>query len=39
MAEILVNNLGKTDGKRYMISDAAKMIDVESHVQIGRAHV
>ena len=32
MAEILVNNLGKTDGKRYMISDAAKMIDVESHV-------
>ena len=32
MAEILVNNLGKTDGKRYMISDAAKMIDVVSHV-------
>lgn len=32
MAEILINNLGRTEGKRYMISDAAKLVDVESHV-------
>lgn len=32
MAEVLITNLGRTEGKRYMISDAAKMVDVESHV-------
>lgn len=32
MAEIMINNVGVTEGKRYMISDAAKLIDVESHV-------
>lgn len=32
MAEVYMTSLGKTQGKRYMISDAAKMVDVESHV-------
>ncbi len=32
MAEVFITSLGKTEGKRYMISDAAKMVDVESHV-------
>ena len=32
MAEVMINNVGATEGKRYMISDAAKLIDVESHV-------
>jgi len=32
MAEVLITNIGRTEGKRYMISDAAKMVDVESHV-------
>ena len=32
MAEVYITSLGKTEGKRYMISDAAKMVDVESHV-------
>ena len=32
MAEVMVTNVGATEGKRYMISDAAKLIDVESHV-------
>ena len=32
MAEVMINNVGATEGKRYMISDAAKLVDVESHV-------
>lgn len=32
MAEVFITSLGKTEGKRYMISDAAKLVDVESHV-------
>ena len=32
MAEMYITSLGRTEGKRYMISDAAKMVDVESHV-------
>lgn len=32
MAEVIINNVGINEGKRYMISDAAKLIDVESHV-------
>ena len=32
MAEVMINNVGITEGKRYMISDAAKLIDVETHV-------
>lgn len=32
MAEVLITNMGRIEGKRYMISDAAKLVDVESHV-------
>lgn len=32
MAEVMINNVGATEGKRYMISDAAKLIEVETHV-------
>lgn len=32
MAEVTVTNIGAIEGKRYMISDAAKLIEVESHV-------
>ena len=32
MTEVMVTNVGATEGKRYMISDAAKLIDVETHV-------
>ncbi len=32
MAEVYITSLGKTEGRRYMISDAAKLVDVESHV-------
>lgn len=32
MADMIITNIGKTEGKRYMISDAARLIDVESHV-------
>ena len=32
MAEVYITSIGKTEGKRYMISDAAKLVDVESHV-------
>lgn len=32
MAEVFIASLGKTEGKRYMISDASKLVDVESHV-------
>ena len=32
MAEVSITNVGASEGKRYMISDAAKLIDVESHV-------
>lgn len=32
MAEVSITNVGAMEGKRYMISDAAKLIDVESHV-------
>lgn len=32
MADVMITNLGKTEGKRYMISDAARLVDVESHV-------
>lgn len=32
MAEVMITNVGATEGKRYMISDAAKLIDVETHV-------
>ena len=32
MAEVMITNMKAAEGKRYMISDAAKLIDVESHV-------
>ena len=32
MAEVMITNVGASEGKRYMISDAAKLIDVETHV-------
>ena len=32
MAEVMVTSVGATEGKRYMISDAAKLIEVETHV-------
>lgn len=32
MADVMITNMGRTEGKRYMISDAAKLVDVESHV-------
>ena len=32
MAEVMINNVGATEGKRYMISDAARLVDVETHV-------
>lgn len=32
MADMMITNMGRTEGKRYMISDAARLVDVESHV-------
>lgn len=32
MADVMITNMGRTEGKRYMISDAARLVDVESHV-------
>ena len=32
MAEVIITNTGVNEGRRYMISDAAKLIDVETHV-------
>ena len=32
MADVMMTNMGRTEGKRYMISDAARLVDVESHV-------
>ena len=32
MVDVMVTSVGATEGKRYMISDAAKLIDVETHV-------
>lgn len=29
---MMIANINRTEGRRYMISDAAKMVDVESHV-------
>lgn len=29
---MIIANINRTEGRRYMISDAAKMVDVESHV-------
>lgn len=32
MIGMIIANINRTEGRRYMISDAAKMVDVESHV-------
>lgn len=32
MIGMMIANINRTEGRRYMISDAAKMVDVESHV-------
>lgn len=32
MADMMITSIGTTEGKRYMISDAARLVDVESHV-------